>query len=344
MAFVSSSSSTSSTPAITTTHSFSIKLNPKNYLAWKTQFLPILNYQNLHGYIDGTLAPPPKTILSSGENPTSIPNPEFTQWFTKDQMLLSWLLSSLTEEVFPYVIGLDSSKDVWVALANAFGAISHNRQLQLHIELQELKKNDLSVSQYLQKAKMLADELSDAGRPISSPEFNAIIYRNIGAGYHSLLLPSISDQNLLPFMNYMGNLLLMKSFSKVFMNPLPIYPSNHLLHFSQLPPLPHSSRLLAEDILVLHTAEIQAEAEVVEARVKSVVTETTLLSHVVVVMIILQVPLLSLVHLFLQVVTVPFLMVVVVPLLRWPIILTHHQHHGTLTLRLISISLRIFNN
>jgi hypothetical protein len=93
--------------------------------------------------------------MSSADPPVPIPNPEYTQWFTKHQMLHSWLLASLTEEVFPYVIGLKSSQDVWVSLTNAFGAMSHNRQLQLHIELQELKKNDLSVSQFLQKARLL---------------------------------------------------------------------------------------------------------------------------------------------------------------------------------------------
>lgn len=39
--------------------SFPIKLNPKNYLAWKTQLFPLINSQNL-GFIDGT-TPPPST-------------------------------------------------------------------------------------------------------------------------------------------------------------------------------------------------------------------------------------------------------------------------------------------
>jgi hypothetical protein len=125
--------------------------------------------------------------MSSGDNPIPISNPEYENWFKKDQMLLSWLLSFLTEEVFPYVIGLKSSRDVWLSFANAFGAISHNRQLQLHIELQELKKNDLSVSQFLQKTKSLADELGATGCPVSTPKFNAIIYRNIGSEYHSII-------------------------------------------------------------------------------------------------------------------------------------------------------------
>jgi hypothetical protein len=102
-------------------------------------------------------------------------------------MILSWLLSSLSEEVFPLVIGLQSSYAVWHSLACAFGSISQNRQLQLHIKLQEQKKEDLSISQYLQKAKALSNELVAAGRPLSDAEFNAIIYRNIRYEYHRII-------------------------------------------------------------------------------------------------------------------------------------------------------------
>ncbi|KAJ8765425.1 hypothetical protein K2173_013183 [Erythroxylum novogranatense] len=195
----SSSSSFPSNTSINSSSSISIKLNSTNYLAWKTQFGPILNFQDLHGFIDGTTPSPSKTIPISDTNPTPKPNPEFVEWFKKDQLLQSWLLASLTEEVYPLVIGLNYSFEVWQALSNAFGAIFMNRQLQLHIELQELRKNDLSVSAYLQKAKFLADQLSAAGRPLSTAEFNAIIYRNLVSFYelhghlapHELLLKNL---------------------------------------------------------------------------------------------------------------------------------------------------------
>ena len=144
----------------TTNHSLSIKLTSRNFLTWKTQFQPLLNYHKLFGFIDGSTPPPPFTIISTNDPNTTTPNPEFTEWFQKDQLLLSWIFSSLSEEVFPYIIGMTTSFNAWKALESAFGSISQNRQLQIHIESQELKKNDLSVSQYLQKAKLLADELA----------------------------------------------------------------------------------------------------------------------------------------------------------------------------------------
>ncbi|KAK6915859.1 hypothetical protein RJ641_018720 [Dillenia turbinata] len=142
---------------------------------------------NLYGFIDGTSTSPPKTIASTTIPITQIPNPEYDLWFKRDQLLLFWILSSVTEDIFSYIINLSSSFAIWEALARVFGSVSQNCQLQLNIELHEIKRNDLSISTYLQCAKALAYELSTTGRPLSSAEFNAIIYRNIGSDFHSII-------------------------------------------------------------------------------------------------------------------------------------------------------------
>ena len=79
----------------TTNHSLSIKLTSKNFLTWKTQFQPLLNYHKFFGFIDGSTPPPSSTIISTNDPNTITPNPEFTEWFQKDQLLLSWIFSSL---------------------------------------------------------------------------------------------------------------------------------------------------------------------------------------------------------------------------------------------------------
>ncbi|WKA03980.1 hypothetical protein VitviT2T_022050 [Vitis vinifera] len=56
-------------------HTFSVKLTPRNYLAWKTQFNHLFNYQNLTGFIDGSTVAPLKTIKDFSTSPVEIPNP-----------------------------------------------------------------------------------------------------------------------------------------------------------------------------------------------------------------------------------------------------------------------------
>ena len=46
----------------------------------------------------------------------------------------------------------------------------------------------MNVSQYLQKAKTLADELTASSPPLSNAEFNIIIYRNLGLDFQSLII------------------------------------------------------------------------------------------------------------------------------------------------------------
>ena len=44
-------------------------------------------------------SPTPLTIASTTNPDTTVANLEYTQWFKQDQLLLTWLVSSLTDEV-----------------------------------------------------------------------------------------------------------------------------------------------------------------------------------------------------------------------------------------------------
>ena len=101
-------------PSATPSHiqqNFSIKLNAKNYILWKLQFQPLLNFYNLHGVLDGMEHSPPKEIQNVTTAVTET-NPAYLQWFAKDQLLFSWLLSSISEEVYPHLIELNSAHAV----------------------------------------------------------------------------------------------------------------------------------------------------------------------------------------------------------------------------------------
>ena len=72
----------SSTSSNTSTQiNFSIKLTSRNYLTWKTQFITLLNYHKLTGFIDGLIIAPSSTITSTDTPPQTTPNPEFSEWF-----------------------------------------------------------------------------------------------------------------------------------------------------------------------------------------------------------------------------------------------------------------------
>ncbi|KAK2980308.1 hypothetical protein RJ640_028979 [Escallonia rubra] len=85
-------------------HFPSIKLTRTNYLYWRTQLMPFLHDHSLFGYLDGSIPSPPTELpLEEGQTQPK-PNPEFKLWQEKDQILMSLLISSLTDEVSPLLV------------------------------------------------------------------------------------------------------------------------------------------------------------------------------------------------------------------------------------------------
>ncbi|KAI8530452.1 hypothetical protein RHMOL_Rhmol11G0059400 [Rhododendron molle] len=208
-----SSSSTSKTVEVTSTnksamasssssfpnahHFLSLKLTHTNYLFWKTQITPYLRGQHLLGYADGTYPCPPKSISVDG---ASIENPSFQTWFDQDQLLMSLLISILTEDVIPLIVGTTTSWEIWTTLESTLASPSNTRILQLHLHLQNIKQGELFVTQYLQKAKGFFDELNAAGRPISLQDFNLYIFKGLNSTFQNLIpIPTLANCPSLPY-------------------------------------------------------------------------------------------------------------------------------------------------
>ncbi|GAV81757.1 UBN2_3 domain-containing protein, partial [Cephalotus follicularis] len=169
------------TPIANIHHFLSIKLNASNYLIWRSQFLALLRGYDLLSYVDGTAKPPP-TQFDDGSS-----NPAYILWHKQDQLLLSWLLSSLTESVHAQVVGLQSSHAVWQYLSSAFSSQSQARILQLRLSLHSLKKGADSMASYLLKAKSISDELSLASKPVSDDDMVLYILGGLSSEYASLV-------------------------------------------------------------------------------------------------------------------------------------------------------------
>lgn len=107
----------SSAPTINTiipvSNIVSLKLTPENYSLWKTQLLHYFRGQDLFGHLDGTLMPPSQMInISHPETGTitSNPNPAYSQWLRQDSLILSTLMSSMTEGVLAQIISYDTAQ------------------------------------------------------------------------------------------------------------------------------------------------------------------------------------------------------------------------------------------
>jgi hypothetical protein len=132
------------------------KLNKSNFMTWRGLVEPFLHGHDLYGFIDGTNTPSStKVSTSPGGTLTVSTDPDTIQWLCHDQLVLSMLMSSISDEMLPQVLG-------WT-FDNTFTSESQARVLALRLQLTTAKKGNLSVSDYYQQIKHTVATLAAAG-------------------------------------------------------------------------------------------------------------------------------------------------------------------------------------
>lgn len=188
-----SSASNSNTSTNTSSSSFALpnflqgfptKLDSNNYLNWISRFLPTLCSNKLLGIVDGFEPCPLEDLVNAQGNKTL--NPVFTVWTKKDQYLLSWINFTLSEDVLSTVYGLDTSRQVWIALANIFASQSHSHIAHLKKQLQSLTQGSKTCSEYLQIAKSLADQLAVVSQPLPDYDLISFILNDLNPSFKHL--------------------------------------------------------------------------------------------------------------------------------------------------------------
>lgn len=93
-------------------------------------------------------------------------DPEFVAYQRHDQLLTSWLLSSINPDLLPQFVGYESAHSIWKTISQLFAAQSA-RVMHLKLQCQTLKKGSSSMKEYLLKMKFICDTLAVCERPIS---------------------------------------------------------------------------------------------------------------------------------------------------------------------------------
>ncbi|XP_010495573.1 PREDICTED: uncharacterized protein LOC104772684 [Camelina sativa] len=148
-----------------------LKLTESNYLQWKTQFESFLSPQMLLGYVNGSLPRPASTRSVTGAaGVTEEPNPEFEKWIRNDQLVMAWILGSLSETAIRVVYGLQSAQEVWSALAKRFNRVSTTRKFELQNKLRACLKSGKTMEDYLSELQQIFDQLDLIGFPMTDLE------------------------------------------------------------------------------------------------------------------------------------------------------------------------------
>lgn len=141
----------------------SVKLDTKNYLLQKFQFLAILHTHDLAGHINGSLKCPPQLLKHDG---VSTLNPEYTFWIKQDQHLASWIMASLSDPLLAQVVDPDytSCYSVWYKLELHLASAYKLQIIHLRFQLQTIM-GSTSIEVYLQTIRTIANQLASMASP-----------------------------------------------------------------------------------------------------------------------------------------------------------------------------------
>ncbi|KAM2157871.1 hypothetical protein ACFX1X_041869 [Malus domestica] len=167
-----------------------IKLKRSNYLPWCALFGLILRRYKHLGLVDGTEACPSSFLPDRSINPT------FEEWYEKDQNLLIWFNSTLSEEIIPFMVGVYSSRKLWLKLEQRFGGISEANIHQLRSRLQSVQKGSRSISEYLQEIKEISYSLQAASASVSDRDLIAATLHGLPDDFESSIMLRLSSTSL----------------------------------------------------------------------------------------------------------------------------------------------------
>ncbi|XP_071700393.1 uncharacterized protein [Rutidosis leptorrhynchoides] len=124
-------SDTSSTPLV----SFKLK-GTENYKIWSRSVLLALGTKNKVSFVDGTC------VKNTTDEVLS------KQWDRCNYVVLSWLLGSISNELYAGLIFSENASTVWSELKETYDKIDGSIIFNLHFNISTLKQGSSSLSEY----------------------------------------------------------------------------------------------------------------------------------------------------------------------------------------------------
>ncbi|KAB5512286.1 hypothetical protein DKX38_029314 [Salix brachista] len=129
-------------------------LTGDNYNTWSRSMTMALTAKNKFAFVDGSLQKP------SEESEVLL-----HAWTRSNNMVLSWLLNSISKEIASSVIYINSAHEMWNDLKDRFSQKNGPRIFQLQKTIFAHSQGSMTVSNYYTRLKGLWDELTNY-RPI----------------------------------------------------------------------------------------------------------------------------------------------------------------------------------
>lgn len=186
--YVSSVLSAPITANVISTQSIGERFDGTNFVSWKTRLTPFLLASQLLSIVEGTEQAPPQHIPLQESNPSTASN-----WESNIHTLVNkrpdspWVDNGhLHRTMVTQLSKHRTSASAWAYLSSSYAAQSSARASSLRMQLQTINEGRRSVTEYIQQATKLCDQLSAIGESISENEYLTHLFRGLGSEYDQL--------------------------------------------------------------------------------------------------------------------------------------------------------------
>jgi hypothetical protein len=91
----------------------------------------VKNYQHraASGLLDGTDRAPSETMEVEDEKgkKVEVENPTYAAWIERDQLVLKFLLNSLSPNILSHVLGVESTAEAWSTIDGTFKTVARSK-------------------------------------------------------------------------------------------------------------------------------------------------------------------------------------------------------------------------
>ncbi|XP_023748611.1 uncharacterized protein LOC111896874 [Lactuca sativa] len=199
----------------------SIKLDRNNFSLLRTTIISALETFDLEDYaldpkppsktidIPAVAAVPatPTTPAIAAIPATTSPNLEYTLWKRRDKFVLLWLKSTLADHAAALVGRTKSSSEAWRMLETLYQAQSRACRMQLKVQLQTLAKASMTMLEYVERKRSIADSLVENLHPVHDEDLIGYILGGLDASYGAFVTAFMMKTESLTVNDLVGFLL-----------------------------------------------------------------------------------------------------------------------------------------
>ncbi|KAI3781074.1 hypothetical protein L2E82_11073 [Cichorium intybus] len=162
--------------------------------AWKRYVSIALSARNKLSFIEGTDKPQPT-------------DPRYGAWRRCNDMIISWMLNSLSRDIAESVLYSETAHEIWTELDDRYGQANGAKRYQLQKNLSEIVQGNSNIATYFTRMKKYWDELNTIS-----------VIPTCTCGAAKILAQFENDQRLIQFLmglnddygNIRGSILMMK--------------------------------------------------------------------------------------------------------------------------------------